>query len=509
MPRRNDLQPVAVVDIGSNSVRLVIYEGVTPAPTPLFNEKVLCGLGRTVASTGRLDTHAVERALRALRRFRGIMDQVAVEQVKVIATAAARDAENGPEFVARAEAILNAPVQLLTGTKEAELAGRGVLSGHRDADGLAGDLGGGSLELVDVFDGMTGDAATLPLGGLRLIDVSGGNLKKAREIVDSQLDTVSWLEKGEGRDFYAIGGTWRAFARLYMTQIDYPLSVIQGFCIKTNEALKFASALDLQSPDSLSGISEISSARRETLPYGALVLERLIRRVKPKTIVISAFGIREGLLYSLLDEAQMRQDPLIAACEDLARRRSRSVKNAYELCAWTDALFDLPELKETPEQRRLRYAACLLSDIGWRAHPDYRGTQSLNLVAQGNFVDLDHPGRGFLALTVYFRAEGYVKDELTESLAALVGEDMVRRARILGAAMRAANMVSASLPGVLPHTPLGYDGDRLFWTLPEPYSILEGERIERRFKKLALLLDREGEIRTGISVQQAAVSDAG
>ncbi|XSG81435.1 MAG: exopolyphosphatase [Methyloligella sp. ZOD6] len=505
MARRNDLSPVAVVDIGSNSVRLVVYEGATPAPTPLFNEKVLCGLGRTVASTGKLDPESVERALRALRRFRALIDQIGARKVEVIATAAARDAENGPDFVARAEAILDAPVQLLTGTKEAELAAHGVLAGHRNANGLAGDLGGGSLELVDIFKGETGDAVTLPLGGLRLIDVSGGNLKKAREIVDSELDKVTWLEKGKDRDFYAIGGTWRAFARLYMAQIEYPLSVMQDFRIKTDDALKFASALDLQSPSSLAGISEISSARRETVPYGALVLERLIRRVKPKSIVISAFGIREGILYSLLDDEQKKQDPLIAACDDLARRRSRSVENAYELCFWTDALFQGPGPEETPEQRRLRHAACLLSDIGWRAHPDYRGTQSLNLVAQGNFVDLDHPGRAFLALTVYYRAEGYVKDELTQSLRELVDDDMVLRARILGAAMRAANMVSASMPGVLPQTPLTYDGDRLVWTLPEPYCNLEGERVERRFKKLAGLLERDGEIRTGVSVQQAAV----
>ncbi|ODA66457.1 Guanosine-5'-triphosphate,3'-diphosphate pyrophosphatase [Methyloligella halotolerans] len=505
MALRKELSPVAVVDIGSNSVRLVVYEGATPAPTPLFNEKVLCGLGRSVASTGKLDPKSVERALRALRRFRELIDQIGAKTVEVIATAAARDAENGPEFVARAEAILKAPVQLLTGTKEAELAARGVLAGHRNADGLAGDLGGGSLELVDIFEGQTGEAVTLPLGGLRLIDVSGGNLKKAREIVDAELETVPWLEKGRGRDFYAIGGTWRAFARLYMAQVEYPLSVMQDFRIKTDDALKFASALDLQSPNSLSGISEISSARRETVPYGALVLERLIRRIRPKMVVISAFGIREGLLYSLLDEEEKKQDPLIAACEDLARRRSRSLENAYELCDWTDALFAGPELEETPEQRRLRYAACLLSDIGWRAHPDYRGTQSLNLVAQGNFVDLDHAGRAFLALTVYFRAEGYVKDELTESLRELIDDDMVLRARILGTALRAANMVSASLPGVLPHTPLTYEGDRLVWTLPEPYCNLEGERVERRFKKLAALLDRDGEVRTGASVQQEAV----
>ncbi|MEG6509929.1 exopolyphosphatase [Methyloligella sp. 2.7D] len=505
MARRDDLSPVAIVDIGSNSVRLVVYEGATRVPVPLFNEKVLCGLGREVASTGKLAPKAVERALHALHRFRAIIDQTKAKTVEVIATAAARDAENGPDFVAEAEAILDAPVQLLTGRMEAELAAAGVISGHRHAQGLAGDMGGGSLELVDIADGTPGDAVTLPLGGLRLIDVSGGSLKKARDIVDEELDKVSWLENGKDRDFYAIGGTWRAFARVYMAEIDYPLSVMQDFRIKAEDALKFASVLDHQSQTSLAGIREVSSARRETLPYGALVLERIIRRMKPKSIVISAYGIREGLLYTLLDETQRKEDPLLVACQDLAERRSRSVDYAYELCEWTDTLFGGAGYPETEDERRLRHAACLLSDIGWRAHPDYRGTQSLDTVAQGNFAGVDHVGRALLALAVYFRAEGFVKDELSLSLMELIGDDQVKRARILGAAFRAANMVSASLPGVLPHTPLSFEGDRLVWTLPAPYDNLDGERVGRRFKTLAGLLGKEDEIRVGNAVEKAAV----
>jgi exopolyphosphatase/guanosine-5'-triphosphate,3'-diphosphate pyrophosphatase len=504
MARRNELSPVAVVDIGSNSVRLVVYEGATRAPTPLFNEKVLCGLGRSLATTGRLGADAVARALRALRRFRALIDQMGVSRVEAIATAAAREAENGPEFIAQAERIIEVPIRVLTGTKEAELAAVGVIAGIHDADGFVGDLGGGSLELIDVRKGKLGDAATLPLGGLRLIDASGGNLKRAREIVDAELAKVDWLEKGRGRDFYAIGGTWRALARLHMTQTNYPLSVMHNYKINADEALKFAALLDHQSQSSLAGIRDISSARRETVPYGALVLERLIKQMKPRAVVVSVFGIREGLLYSLLSEDEKRRDPLIAACEDLAWRRSRSLDSAYELCFWTDALFRAPGPTETPEQRRLRHAACLLSDIGWRAHPDYRGAQSLNLVAHGDFVGVDHAGRAFLALTVYYRNEGLVRDELSQRLVELVDKDMVKRARILGAAFRAAHMVSAAMPGVLTNTPVTYEGNRLAWTLPEPYSNLEGERVERRFKELTGLLDREGEIRVGTAYQLAA-----
>ncbi len=504
MARRNELIPVAVVDIGSNSVRLVVYEGATRAPTPLFNEKVLCGLGRALASTGRIGADAVARALRALRRFRALIDQMGVTRIDAIATAAAREAENGAEFIAKAERILNVPIRVLSGTEEAELAGLGVIAGIHDADGFVGDLGGGSLELVNVVKGALAEAATLPLGGLRLIDASGGSLKRAREIVDAELAKVDWLEKGRDRDFYAIGGTWRALAKVHMTQTRYPLNIMHNYRIETADALKFAALLDQQSQSSLAGIRDISSARRETIPFGALVLERLIRQVKPRAVVISIYGIREGLLYTMLSEEERRKDPLLAACDDLARRRSRSLKSAHELCDWTDALFRLPGPPETVEQKRLRHAACLLSDIGWHAHPDYRGVQSLNLVAHGNFVGVDHAGRAFLALTVYYRNEGTIKDELSQSLIELVDKDMVKRARILGSAFRAAHMVSAAMPGVLPNTPLSYEGNRLVWSLPEPYSNLDGERVDRRIKDLAGLLDREAEIRVGPSFQLAA-----
>ena len=504
MTLSNERAPVAVVDIGSNSVRLIVYDDTSRAPAPIFNEKVLCGLGRSIATSGRLAADGITRALRALRRFRALIEQLEVTNVQVIATAAARDAENGPEFITQAEHVLGQRIAVLSGTMEAELAALGVVSGIYAADGFAGDLGGGSLELIDVRGGRLSDAITMPLGGLRLIDASGGSLKKARDIVDAEFAKVDWLEKGRGRDFYAIGGTWRALARLHMTQTNYPLSVMHNYRIGADEALKFAALLDHQSQSSLAGIRDISSARRETIPYGALVLERLIKQMKPRAVVVSVLGIREGLLYSLLSETERQKDPLLEACAHLARRRSRSIENAYELCAWTDALFRMPGPAETPEQTRLRHAACLLSDIGWRAHPDYRGAQSLNLVAHGDFVGVDHPGRAFLALTAYYRNEGLVKDELSQRLVELVDKDTLRRARILGAAFRAAHMVTAAMPGVLPHTPLSYEGNRLVWRLPEPYSNLEGERVERRFKALANLVDREPEIRVGTPFQLAA-----
>jgi exopolyphosphatase / guanosine-5'-triphosphate,3'-diphosphate pyrophosphatase len=504
MAREPELSPVAVVDIGSNSVRLVVYEGAIRAPSPLFNEKVLCGLGRSIASTGRIAADAAEQALAALYRFRAIIDQTEAGRVEVIATAAAREAENGSEFIAQAERILDTPITVLSGTREAELAALGVMSGIYKPDGLAGDLGGGSLELTDIVQGSLAKAVTLPLGSLRLMDASGGNLKKAREIVDKALQDISWLERGKGRPLHAIGGTWRAIARLHMIQTGYPLSVMQNYRMSREDALKFVSLLDTQSPSSLAGIRDISSARRETIPYGALVMERLIKLAKPSEIVMSVFGIREGLLYSLLNERERDKDALISACDGLARRLGRSVDASYELCFWTDALFRAPGPTESAEERRLRHAACLVADIDWRAHPDYRGVQSLNLIAHANFAQVTHPGRAFLALTVYYRNEGLVKEELSPRLIELVDGPTLKRARIIGMALRTAYLLSAAMPGVITHTPLSYEGSRLVLSLPDRFAALYGGRLERRFKTLANLLEREPEIRAGDAALQRA-----
>ena len=404
---KRDLEPVGVIDIGSNSVRLVVYEGVVRSLTPIFNEKVLCGLGREIASTGRLDEASVKRALEALVRFRTILRILDVKYVRAIATAACREAANGPDFIVRGERALGTRIQVLSGQQEAELAASGILMGFRSPDGFAADLGGGSLEIIDVAGNSLRQAVTLPLGGLRLLDASGGRIEKAIDIVDEQIASVSWRGKGRGRRFFAVGGTWRAIARLHMNEQNYPLHVMHGYAMSAKEAIGFCE--DIRKAKKVSvmrGASDLPRARREVLPFGALVLERLLEQLEPNEVLFSVFGIREGLVYGLLSEQERRKDPLLSFCADYARLRSRSPEHAAELCTWTDALFEAPGPSETEEEKRLRYAACLLSDISWRAHPDYRGEQSLILIAQSALGGIDHAGRGFLALAIYFRHVG-------------------------------------------------------------------------------------------------------
>ena len=495
---RLDLGPaVGVIDIGSNSVRLVVYEGLSRSPTPIFNEKVMCGLGREVFTTGLIPEDAVERALQALRRFRALCETMKVGRLWAVATAACRSASNGAEFIARAEACCGVPVDVLPGKREADLTALGVLSGMYRPDGLAGDLGGGSLELIDIHGGRARRGLTLPLGGLALQDTSSRSIKRAARIAKKTLSGVPLLNEGAGRDFYAIGGTWRSLARLHMWQTGYPLHVMHGYTIPAKAALEFARLLHRVDASTLSRIEVVSDARRPLLAYAAIVLENVIRIARPRNVVISASGVREGLLFEALNDEERRVDGLLVAAQELNVLRSRSPAHGQELVAWTDAFMMSSGLSETAEERRLRHAACLLADIGWRAHPDYRGEQSLNIIANAAFAAVDHPGRIFLSLAVFFRHVGLVDGELSPLLRELASPHMLDRARVLGAAMRVAYLVSAAMPGVLPQTPMVVKRGKLVLSLEGGFRELASDRLFNRLRQLARLIGRVPAISNG------------
>jgi exopolyphosphatase/guanosine-5'-triphosphate,3'-diphosphate pyrophosphatase len=227
------------------------------------------------------------------------------------------------------------------------------------------------------------------------------------------------------------------------------------------------------------------------LAYAALVLENIVRIGRPKQVVMSALGVREGLLYSLLSNKEKKRDALIAAAQDLNVLRSRSPRHGEELADWAEAFMASIAIDETAEEKRLRHAACLLADIGWRAHPDYRGEQSLNIIAHAAFVGIDHPGRTFMALAVFFRHVGLNDDDLSPHVRELATTRMIDRARILGAVMRVAYLVSGAMPGVLPHTPMRVERGKLKLRLKGRYSALAGERLYARLRQLARLVGQE------------------
>lgn len=466
---------------------------------PLFNEKTLCALGRQVQSTGLLAPDAIGKALVALRRYRALCRVMKVGRVLAIATAACRDADNGPAFIAQAERACGTTIEVLPGSREARLSALGVASGFHHPDGIVGDLGGGSLELIDIHDHELRHGQTLPLGGLALLDRSKKSLKRAADIVRTELAGAAHLKNGAGRDFYAVGGTWRALARLHIIQSGYPLHVMHGYSISAKEALAFARRVrQLAAANVLADIEEVAGPRRPLLTYAALVLEHIIRIAKPATIVFSTYGVREGLLFEMMPETERRRDALLAAARTLNDLRARAPRHADDLIDWTDRLAKAIDLKETANDRRLRHAACLLSDIGWRAHPDYRGQQTMTVVSNSNFGTVSHQGRTFLALAIFYRYAGLkAENEAPELVQALLPPKMADRARFLGAMMRVAVLISAAQPGVLAATRFRAEGRKLSLILEARAAALAADRISSRFKQLARLAGRSGTVVAG------------
>ena len=436
----------------------------------------------------------MEKALAALSRFRALCDVMQVGEAIAIATAAVRDAKDGPEFIERAQKICRCDIELLSGQREAKLAAYGVLSGALEVDGVIGDLGGGSLELVDVTGGEIGEGITTPLGSLSLADASARSLKQAEKIVREKLEDEPTLKGLKGRTFYAVGGTWRAIARLHMMQTGYPLHVMNGYSIPAREAMEFSGLIHRVDPETLSRIEVISEARRPLLAYGSLVLEQIVRAGKPSSIVVSAFGVREGLLYEKLSEEERALDPLVEAAREYNYLRSRSPEHGEELIEWTDKFMESTGIDETPEELRLRHAGCLLGDIGWRAHPDYRGEQSLNIISNAAFSGIDHPGRAYLALAVFYRYAGLNDEELSPRIREIASTRLLDRARILGAVMRVAYVASASMPGVLPRSPLMVEKGVLKLKLSGDLAALASGRLNNRVRQLGKLIGRDYKI---------------
>jgi exopolyphosphatase/guanosine-5'-triphosphate,3'-diphosphate pyrophosphatase len=469
----------------------VVYERMSRSATPIFNEKELCGLARGVASRGRLEPEAIASALTAIRRFVALTRQMKVTSLHVLATAAAREASNGPDFIASVEAVTGVSAAVLSGIEEARLSALGVVSGFYRPDGVAGDLGGGSLEVIDIRDNAIGEGETFPLGGLRLEESAERSVKKAEKIATDALEKSKVLATGEKRPFYAIGGTWRSLARLHMRQHGYPLHVMHHYAIAADEAADFCRMVARRDVEGLDSIEVVSRARRALLPYGATVLEQVIKVMKPSQIVMSALGVREGLLYDLLDPETKAEDPLIAACEELAYLRSRSPRHVHELVDWSGMVFRVVGLEETPEEARLRHAACLLTDIGWRAHPEYRGEQSLNLIAHASFIGIDHPGRAYLALANFYRHEGLIDEQLSPRIRELVSTRLMERARALGATLRVAHLISGAMPDVVGQTRVEPRGKTLALILPKELAPLGGARVARRMGQIAKIAGLE------------------
>jgi exopolyphosphatase/guanosine-5'-triphosphate,3'-diphosphate pyrophosphatase len=475
--------PIAVVDVGSNSVRLVVFDGASRAPAYFFNEKVACGLGAEIGRTGRLAPAGVDSALDTLGRFAALADRMKVAALDAVATAAVRDAEDGPDFVKRVERETGLRLRVISGDEEARLAALGALVGEPMAEGAVADMGGASLELAAVGGGGVGARISLPLGPQRLDGLTGSALRKR---IDAELAEAAALIDMEGRALFVVGGAWRAVAKLQLARTGHPLRVLHGYSFSAAEAAEAADWIQRQTPDALKALGGISSGRAATAPLAASVLARILALLKPAEVHVSAFGLREGVYFEQLPKAVRARDPLIDACARLESVQARFPGFGDELFAFMSSVL----IDWSKRDRRLAHAACLLNDVNWRAHPDYRATSCFETVTRANLAGLDHRDRAFLALALMNRYGGGARGGDVDAVLSLLSEEERARARACGRAMRLGAMLSGSTPGALSDAALSVEPERLTLRLEDGERALGGAVVEKRLAALADALGR-------------------
>jgi exopolyphosphatase/guanosine-5'-triphosphate,3'-diphosphate pyrophosphatase len=479
------------VDLGSNSVRLVVFEGRGRSPLPIFNEKAVLGLGRGLQTTGRLNETAVSQALTVMARYHEVARAMGAEPLQVLATAAMRDAANGAEFAAALQQRMpGVPIHILTGEEEACLSAEGVLMGFPGADGILGDLGGGSLELVELNRGTIGRKVSLPLGAIRLSDRAGGDVARARGIAEDELAQVPWL--AGGRDLYLVGGAWRALAKIHIAQTSYPLSIVHHYVLRREEARDLCGLLIAATRRTLERIPGAPSKRLQDLPFAAVALRRLLRATGASRVVFSANGLREGWYARLLSPETRALDPLLCAGRDMAARYGRDTAMPQALVDWTAPLWK----QEDPADAALREAACWLSDIGSHDHPDYRAEQSFLRVLRQPGIGLDHHERAFLALAIALRYEPEPDAAFLTPARMLLDSGAMRRAEMLGAVLRLAYTLSGGTPALLARTSLHVSGATLTLRLTGG-GVFAGDSVQRRVETLAATLGMEGMVDPG------------
>ena len=483
---------VAIIDIGSNAVRLVVYDGLNRAPFRIHNERNICNLGADLGKTGYLNPDSVKKALNSIRRFSGLLAAMKVNNIRAVATAAVRDAKDGKSFIDTVQKEFGLTITVIDGEEEARLSALGVLANGFGNDGVIGDFGGGSLELIVVEKGQVQHKASLPLGSHRLL------AEKSRaaqvDMIEKRLGGVAFLKHCESRDFYAMGGAWRSMATAHMHMSQYPLRLLDHYQVDGKKALDFAGLLSRETPAALEKMMGMSKKRLRDIGAAALAMEILFKKISPQRLIFSGTGLREGLVYDQLTPAMQQHDALLAGCAKIAVKISRfdDLKAFKILSRWMEPLF----AGQDDAFMRLMEASCLLSDTGWFEHEEYQASHAFERILVMPFYGIDHVGRAFLAMTQYVRYKGYARresyhEDVIRPALKLLADRTIDLATTIGLAQRMGYLLTGGALGLLRQTELEVTSKHLILKLNDTAGTLNADVIKDAMQALAESMGRD------------------
>ena len=428
---------VGVIDVGSNSVRLVVFDGAARSPAYFYNEKIMCALGAGLSETGILNPEGRVRALSAIRRFAALAEGMGITPLTAVATAAVREASDGMDFHDEVLRETGVKIWVIDGREEARLSAQGVLLGWPGSYGLVCDIGGSSMELADLAEGRVGRRVTSALGPLKLREIKGGK-KAVKAYVKETMDQLhSEMEGEKAMRLFLVGGSWRAIARIDMERRGYPLTVLHEYRMTARQISKTVDYIAMSDPTELRQRCNISESRMSLVPLASIVLKELMRVFKPKDVAVSSYGIREGMLYEQMPKELRERDPLIEACRFAESKDARLPGFGRHLYDFVSPLFP----RANWQRKRIIKAACLLHDVSWRAHPDYRGEITFDNATRANLGGLKHYERVILGLSLLYRYQNKRGGAHLDPLYAMLDVVQIREAEVLGRAMRLGAML--------------------------------------------------------------------
>ena len=469
---------VAVIDIGSNSVRMVVYHSLKRVPLPVFNEKYMCALGKGLAKSGKLNAAGIKQAEIAIARFLVMANRLEVASLDIIATAAVRDAKDGAAWVKSLEKQFGIKVTVISGTREAELAAKAVLSSFHEPFGISADLGGGSMELAAVERDRIGEVASCHLGNLRVLDATDGKREKMEDLIRTELKTIPWLKEVQPPTIYAIGGGFRALGKLHIKKTQYPLNLVHEYAMSKRSVSQMCERLTSMSQSEIAALPGLSPKRVQTIVPTALVLQKLLSVTGAHEVRFSVSGIREGFFYDLLGPRVQKEDPLLASATDLAALIGRAGNYAKELYDWMSPLLG----SEPATWQRLRMALCTLSELAWAIDPNFRANWAYHRIIQSSLKGIDHKERLMLALALYHRYQTRWKGDKSEI--SLLDERERLWARCVGLAANLAFQLSGGRGGNLYHAKLAFHDSKVSLKLDADAAPLFTETVEKRLDGL-------------------------
>ena len=470
-----------VLDIGSNSIRLVVYDNLSRAPFPRFNEKSMVALGAGLDSDGNFSKQTIARAVHAVQRLHAIAKAMKVERIDVLATEATRRAGNGRQLIDAIREQTGLETRVLSGEEEAWYSAHGVISGFYQPQGMMGDIGGGSLEVAEVLTDTVGERKTsMPLGALPVTEKLKEGYSDAKKWVDGIL-SQNLPPMLTNPVFYAVGGGWRALARIHIAMHERPISVVQGYEVPAEEIRALARDIAKMTPEEVAALPDVPGRRIATLPASALVMSRVLRQLKPERVAFSVYGLREGWLYGQLDKEEQYRDPLLESAQAIALPTARVPAFSEALCRWTDELFP----GESECERRLRLTVCALTDIAWREHEKIRAKDSLMRLLQFPFIGVSHPERAFISVAILARYGGKVDGDVMTAIGDLLSSNELMRAEILGRTLLLGHRFSASVPEILNHARIVLGTDTATLEILNDRSVPDSDAVQVRLRQLA------------------------